>query len=72
MTTETITEKYDITYSVPERAGGKNYICDVRVWHREENRVMGVYRGEATRKPTAERLAREKAIAAIRADRFGS
>lgn len=72
MTTLTITDKYDITYSMPEREGGRDYVCDVSVWHRQENRVMGVYRGEAPRKPTAERIAREKAIAAIRADRFES
>ncbi len=72
MTTETITDKYDITYSMPEREGGRDYVCAVSVWHRQENRVMGVYRGEAPRKPTAERIARVKAIAAIRAERFES
>jgi hypothetical protein len=70
MTTQTITEMYDITYSKPERQGRRNYVCDVHVWHRQENRVMGVYQGEAARAPTAERLAREQAIAAIRADHF--
>lgn len=63
---------FTITYSLPEQDGGRDYVCDVRVWHRQENRVMGVYRGEAPRKPTAERIARKKAIAAIRADRFES
>lgn len=72
MTTQTITDKYDITYSMPERQGGRDYVCDVSVWHRQENRVMGVYRGESPRKPTAERIGREKAITAIRADRFES
>lgn len=72
MTTETITDKYDITYSMPERDGGRVYVCTVSVWHRQENRGMADYRGEAPRKPTAERIAREKAIAAIRADRFES
>jgi len=64
MTTQTITDKYDITWSAPERSG-RDYVCDVIVVDRETNEIAGRYKGEASTAAKAENIACSKARQAI-------
>lgn len=64
MTTETITERFDITWSAADRVG-RDYVCDVIVVDRETNEVAGRYQGEGSTATKAENIARAKAKQAI-------
>ncbi|CAD6559494.1 hypothetical protein ACFQ3P_32705 [Paraburkholderia sabiae] len=64
MTTQTITDDFDIMWSVPERAG-KGFACRVVVVNRKTNDVAGTYSGEAATAREAENIACNKAKQAI-------
>ncbi|WP_454875298.1 hypothetical protein [Paraburkholderia xenovorans] len=64
MTTQTITDDFDIMWSPPERAG-KGYACRVIVVSRATNDVAGTYSGEAATAQKAENIACAKAKQAI-------
>lgn len=64
MTTQTITDDFDIMWSVPEREG-KGFACRVVVVNRKTNGVAGTYSGEAATAKAAENIACNKAKQAI-------
>jgi hypothetical protein len=60
MTTQTLDENYDITYSTAERVGHL-YVCNVSLIRRSDNFPVGVYQGEGQTAAQAQNEGRLKA-----------